>query len=419
MPAVPLSAFKQYKIIKSHSDSINSVAFSQDGRLLASGGDDGFLSIFQAQNWQKIRKYEVASAVRAIAWHPALQLRGKLLAIGYNAEVLIAKLSSIVKPAVWSNEVYVPSPSYNYHDDEDITRSVHFHTTDKLLLVVYLYSGIIAYDTERSAAQRWRINTERCGDSAFSPAARMIVSTNLTNGVDWYDIVEKSLSSRTAHSVSTELNIPLPVTFIGADMIAVGSAKGSVCIFKMGSVEPLQVLDHDNEMVQALVAYHYYERYNTHVLITGVSEQQEDCTIMVWVAKDRTKLFSSLKMSQSSLHAIVGLLVGINGMLVLNNGPYTNFTDLFNKSHQLLKEMPKILWRENQPLIAEPQTHFLTVTKIVEIAQMNTESQSMTITPSVTSLSTLSVTPEQISDIMADDKDARKTPPEIESVVAL
>ncbi|KAF8208470.1 WD40-repeat-containing domain protein, partial [Mycena galopus ATCC 62051] len=54
-----------------HRDPINTIAISCDGKLFASGGDDGFLLIFNAKSLRELKRFRVPSPVRAIVWHPA------------------------------------------------------------------------------------------------------------------------------------------------------------------------------------------------------------------------------------------------------------------------------------------------------------------------------------------------------------
>ncbi|KAJ7185946.1 hypothetical protein C8R46DRAFT_881770 [Mycena filopes] len=83
------------------------------------------------------------------------------------------------------------------------------------------------------------------GDSALSASSRLLVTTNLTDGIDWYDIIHKKLSAKTSQKLLVESNVPLPAIFIGSNMIAVGSAIGEVSIFKSGNTQALQVLHHN------------------------------------------------------------------------------------------------------------------------------------------------------------------------------
>ena len=70
MSSTTFPVFQQKKTIKAHSDNVNALAFSEDGKFLASGADDGCISIFDTNDWHVVRKYRTVSAVRAIAWHP-------------------------------------------------------------------------------------------------------------------------------------------------------------------------------------------------------------------------------------------------------------------------------------------------------------------------------------------------------------
>src|ERR1700679_1731465 len=58
------------KIISGHHDSINTLSFSHDGSLFASGGDDGLINIFQGHgSGQQIRQFQVKAPVTTLLWH--------------------------------------------------------------------------------------------------------------------------------------------------------------------------------------------------------------------------------------------------------------------------------------------------------------------------------------------------------------
>ncbi|KAJ6572338.1 WD40-repeat-containing domain protein, partial [Mycena capillaripes] len=57
--------------LKGHTDSINTMQFSPDGKYLATGGDDARLLIFDTRTWEAYKKYGTTAPIRALAWHKA------------------------------------------------------------------------------------------------------------------------------------------------------------------------------------------------------------------------------------------------------------------------------------------------------------------------------------------------------------
>jgi WD40 repeat protein len=58
------------KTINKHYDSINTLAFSHDGSLFASGADDGLIIIFQGHSsGREIRRFQVKAPVTTLLWH--------------------------------------------------------------------------------------------------------------------------------------------------------------------------------------------------------------------------------------------------------------------------------------------------------------------------------------------------------------
>jgi WD40 repeat protein len=57
------------KTISKHYDSINTLAFSHDGSMFASGADDGLIIIFQGHgSGREIRRFQVKAPVTALLW---------------------------------------------------------------------------------------------------------------------------------------------------------------------------------------------------------------------------------------------------------------------------------------------------------------------------------------------------------------
>jgi WD40 repeat protein len=70
MSSATVPAFQHRKTLKVHSDNVNTIVFSTDGKFLATGGDDGLICIVNMQSLEVVRKFKAVSPVRAIVWHP-------------------------------------------------------------------------------------------------------------------------------------------------------------------------------------------------------------------------------------------------------------------------------------------------------------------------------------------------------------
>jgi WD40 repeat protein len=58
------------KTISKHYDSINTLAFSHDGSLFASGADDGLIIIFQGHgSGREVCRFQVKAPVTTLLWH--------------------------------------------------------------------------------------------------------------------------------------------------------------------------------------------------------------------------------------------------------------------------------------------------------------------------------------------------------------
>ena len=86
---------------KGHQNSINTAAFSPDGRHLATGGDDYLLFIFDPFTGEVVHKLEGQAPVTAICWDP--HEAGRLF-VGYGTgRVLVAQANSVSTDHLVSN----------------------------------------------------------------------------------------------------------------------------------------------------------------------------------------------------------------------------------------------------------------------------------------------------------------------------
>jgi WD40 repeat protein len=73
-----VSTQSELATLKGHSKSITSVAFSPDGKTLATGSDDETLKLWDTRTRQELAIFKVGSAVTSVAF----SCDGKMLAIG-------------------------------------------------------------------------------------------------------------------------------------------------------------------------------------------------------------------------------------------------------------------------------------------------------------------------------------------------
>ncbi|KAJ7691081.1 WD40-repeat-containing domain protein [Mycena metata] len=297
-----MPTFKQEGTLTGPTDSINAIQFSADGKLLAAGGDDARLLIFTTQTWKAKKVYQAVAPIRAIVWHPknlgfvtfgmrnglictvalkAIDSDGTHLAIGFNDEVLIVRQASI---STWSSERHIPRPTH-VDNNQDVTCSVNFHHTEKMIIISYLYGRVMGYDySDNSPQARWIVDMKTfCGQSMLSPMSRLLVSTTVFEGMKWIDVNTRRITSTT--DLPKDSNMSLPVIFVGGNTVAVGSMEGNVSIFKSGKSGAVQILNHNEEIIQSL-AYFHDKKTGSHLLVTGNAEQYEDSRLTVWKAQD-------------------------------------------------------------------------------------------------------------------------------------
>src|ERR1700730_5051339 len=76
--ALALGQAPQLQLQTGHIDKINSVSFSPDGKLLASGGDDQKVKLWEVSTGNELRSFSTRDEINSVAFSPD----GNLLAAG-------------------------------------------------------------------------------------------------------------------------------------------------------------------------------------------------------------------------------------------------------------------------------------------------------------------------------------------------
>ena len=81
------SNLKEIAVLRGHGDLIRTVAFRHDGKVLASGGNDGSLILWeQATGYRQLRRIDDLPAVCRVTFSPQ---RNEIAAVGFGTEIMM------------------------------------------------------------------------------------------------------------------------------------------------------------------------------------------------------------------------------------------------------------------------------------------------------------------------------------------
>ncbi|KAG2740409.1 WD40 repeat-like protein, partial [Suillus brevipes Sb2] len=328
--------------------AINAICFSQDGRLLASGDDEGYIRLFDFRLGKELRRVRVLTSVTSLLWHPNKpgvifigDARGSVTVMNLHAEhpeayrlrtgvnapaeslaydtcngcLAVAVGTDIIlfdrSEDPWTFGVNVPPPPMIKagsvdHDEVllPLPRVLKFSDDGRSLLAVYFEHGIVSWLIE-SLEPEWsiwptirRVQPFR-GGACFSADGRNVVVSNLRDGFDCYDISD----GRHLANIPTPIihNVPLPSLFIEDDpSILCGSSCGYVLLYSRDMKNVRQVLRHgEHDIIQALVCFSCcisvwtsadpsekaYCKCEARFIATASSEASSDNYVRIWRAR--------------------------------------------------------------------------------------------------------------------------------------
>ncbi|PBK87386.1 hypothetical protein ARMGADRAFT_1034952 [Armillaria gallica] len=335
-----------YRLLKRfkglHLDSINAIAFSPDGSMMASADDQGKIIVTLTVNGRNVNTISIAGAsVTVLRWYSndsALLFAGlrsgklyacvvspgayaprdptwicdlagpirvclvdstsKRMVIGHGNSVSvlrqIALCMKLYLPNDWRLSTTIAQPvdnvlkPLNFEDPALVPTGVHISpSAPNQLLVSYLDHGILdqsCYDLDEDITI-WRVwSDRRIGASALSIKGDAFVATNLYDGIDFYSTIKRTRINRAALHILE--NVLIPIEFIHEDeSVLVGSSTGIAVILstKLGREQQVLVHGSSHDLIQA-VGYTVYG--GRQYIATGDSEKGDDTQLQVWVSVD-------------------------------------------------------------------------------------------------------------------------------------
>ncbi|KAH9057787.1 WD40-repeat-containing domain protein [Lactarius vividus] len=298
------------KTLVKHGDSVNTLTFSYNGSLFASGADDGLVIVFRGnRSGQELRCFQVKAPITTLHWHSRF---------GYT--IITGDVSGDIHTICLNDST---NRNTYYHTVNNIPGPVHsivqcatllaissgrvvqlikqgtIGANADVLLVTYLDHGVIAWDL-KTLDIKWCIRPRSCkmydqlflahsynltGCSTVSPNQKVLAVTNLYDGIDWYSLdsnhfMDISFQHTTPHAISE--NVILPVTFIhNGTAVLSGTSTGCARITCLKDHSLAESLQHDSGDIVQAVAYSAAGDYRQ--IVTGVSERGLETGIRYWI----------------------------------------------------------------------------------------------------------------------------------------
>ncbi|KAG2144071.1 WD40-repeat-containing domain protein [Suillus cothurnatus] len=368
--------------------AINALCFSEDGRVLASGDDEGYVRLFDFPLGKELRRLRVVTAVTSLLWHPNkpdvifiggargnvivmnlhVKARGFSLRTGVNAPVdtlaydacngcfAVGVGTDIVlfnhPEDPWTFGSNLPPPPIASMDDNKLLlplpRALKFIDNGRSLIAVYFEHGIVSWliKSLQPEGTIWPKSTH-IGGACFSADGKTVVVSNLFDGFDCYNIS----NGRHLTNLPTPIihNVPLPSLFIeGGKSILCGSSCGYALLYSGSTKSVLQTHPLEHDIIQTLA----YCESEARFIATASSEADLDNYVRIWRAsaseRQVTNVTASQKITDSSRSrwsigiyvmliflVVVFVWVGCSGINVAQTGVERKLLEGLQFSHHL------------------------------------------------------------------------------------
>ena len=239
------------KTIKVYESSVNSIALSPDGKLLAFGDKDGIIQIWNIDNNKKIKTFKGSDSANSLAFSPD----GESLAVGTNK-------GDVIIYSIYNDEVI---EIFKEDQDSSPINLLAFSPDGELLatgtnkgdIIIYdIYNDRVILEIQASEVdddeedefldEEDELLEESVSSLAFSPDGEL-----LATGTNKGDIIIYNIYNGVEIEILGEDQDPSPINSLAfspdGKLLAAGTHEGSIIIYNMYSDEVIEIFEEDQD----------------------------------------------------------------------------------------------------------------------------------------------------------------------------
>ena len=250
-----------------HSSSVNSVAFSPDGKLLASGSSDDTVKLWDVETEHEIASLEGhSSSVNSVAFSPD----GKLLASNGSSEIKLWNVETKQEIAALENNYY---------------NNISF-SPDSTMLASGRGNTIRLWDVEtKQVIATLKGHSDTVCSIAFSPDGTLLASVGggrKDKSIKWWNVETKQVI---ANFTSSNLNPYCRIAFSPDGKFFANSSDRTIRLWNTKTKQRIDLIDGSNEDSHNGVITSIAFSPDDKTLASG----SQDATIILWDVETKTE----------------------------------------------------------------------------------------------------------------------------------